>query len=173
MANYDTRVFKRKQCHKTNMLFCTDRRFTCWLRALRVDSRKPKIYCCIFDYFSLLRRRSNSRNQSSQKTRTDYRSCLDNAIDAGGPMTQGYGRPATMNAIDYRKTSYIRRTLVGNKTVDHSDVVGASPVGAAPTTSSFSTKHLALLDWTKGNCKTSRETFKFGDLVRLILEILR
>ena len=30
---------------------------------------------------------------------------------------------------------YTRRTLVGNKIVDHSDVVGASPVGAAPTTS--------------------------------------
>ena len=27
----------------------------------------------------------------------------------------------------------------GDKIVDHSDVVGASPVGAAPTTSSFST----------------------------------
>ena len=39
----------------------------------------------------------------------------------------------------YRKTSNIRGTLVGNKIVDHSDVVGASPVGAAPTTSSFST----------------------------------
>ena len=39
----------------------------------------------------------------------------------------------------YRKVSNIRRTLVGNKIVDHSDVVGASPVGAAPTTSSFST----------------------------------
>ena len=39
----------------------------------------------------------------------------------------------------YRKVFNIRRTLVGNKIVDHSDVVGASPVGAAPTTSSFST----------------------------------
>ena len=39
----------------------------------------------------------------------------------------------------YRKVSNIRRTLVDNKIVDHSDVVGASPVGAAPTTSSFST----------------------------------
>ena len=29
--------------------------------------------------------------------------------------------------------------LTGNKFVDNSDVVGASPVGAAPTTSSFST----------------------------------
>ena len=40
---------------------------------------------------------------------------------------------------DYRKTSNISRILVGNKIVDNSDVVGASPVGAAPTTSSFST----------------------------------
>ena len=39
----------------------------------------------------------------------------------------------------YHKTSNISRTLVGNKIVDHSDVVGASTVGAAPTTSSFST----------------------------------
>ena len=39
----------------------------------------------------------------------------------------------------YRQVSNIRRTLAGNYIVDHSDVVGASPVGAAPTTSSFST----------------------------------
>ena len=37
-----------------------------------------------------------------------------------------------------RKNSNISRTLVGSKIVDNSDVVGASPVGAAPTTSSFS-----------------------------------
>ena len=42
----------------------------------------------------------------------------------------------------YRKTSNIRHTLVGNKIVDQSDVVGAAPVGAAPTTSSFSIHHL-------------------------------
>ena len=41
--------------------------------------------------------------------------------------------------VYYRKTSSISRILVGNKIVDNSDVVGASPVGAAPTTSSFST----------------------------------
>ena len=39
----------------------------------------------------------------------------------------------------YRQVSNIRRILVSNTIVDHSDVVGASPVGAAPTTSSFST----------------------------------
>ena len=36
-------------------------------------------------------------------------------------------------------TSKIRCALEGDKIVDHSDVFGASPVGAAPTTSSFST----------------------------------
>ena len=39
----------------------------------------------------------------------------------------------------YRKTSNISRTLWGNRIVDHSDVAGASPVGAAQTTSSIST----------------------------------
>ena len=41
--------------------------------------------------------------------------------------------------LGYRQVSNISCTLEGNKIVDHSDVVGASPVGAAPTTSSFST----------------------------------
>ena len=40
----------------------------------------------------------------------------------------------------YRKTtSNISRTLVCNKIADHTDVVGAALVGAAPTTSPFST----------------------------------
>ena len=39
----------------------------------------------------------------------------------------------------YRQTFNIRHTFVGNTVADHSDVVGASPVGATPTTSSFST----------------------------------
>ena len=45
----------------------------------------------------------------------------------------------TRISIDYRKISDIRDILVGDKIVYHSDVVGASPVGAAPTTSSFLT----------------------------------
>ena len=51
---------------------------------------------------------------------------------------QGQGQVIASHSI-YRQVSNIRRTLVGNYIVDHSDVVGASPVGAAPTTSSFST----------------------------------
>ena len=41
--------------------------------------------------------------------------------------------------IIYPQTSNIGHTLVVNKIVDHSDVVGAVPVNAASTTSSFST----------------------------------
>ena len=71
----------------------------------------------------------------------------------------------------YRQISNISRTSVGNKIIDHSDVIGASPDGAAPTTSSF-------LDLTPGfnglgrdNCKTRRETVKCCNLVQLKLEI--
>ena len=39
----------------------------------------------------------------------------------------------------YREVSNISGTLGDNKIVDHWDVVGALRVGAAPTTSSFST----------------------------------
>ena len=46
----------------------------------------------------------------------------------------------------HRQTSNINRALVGNKLVDHSDVVGASHIGAAPTISSFSIKHLTSMD---------------------------
>ena len=39
----------------------------------------------------------------------------------------------------YHPTSDISFTLIDNKTVDHSDVAGAWPVGAAPTTFSLMT----------------------------------
>ena len=58
----------------------------------------------------------------------------------------------------YHKTSHIIRTLVGNKIVDHSDVVGASPVGAAPTTStsSFSAKKSGFKGFGNDSHKTVR-----------------
>ena len=52
---------------------------------------------------------------------------------------QGYIVHLLDTRMKYRQVSNIRRILIGNNIVDHSDVVGASPVGAAPTTSSFST----------------------------------
>ena len=39
----------------------------------------------------------------------------------------------------YHQTSNISHISVGNQVIDHSDVVGASPVGIDPTTSSFLT----------------------------------
>ena len=51
---------------------------------------------------------------------------------------------SSMLAIDpqdmnyYCQTSNLSCTLVGNNIVDHWEVVGASPAGAAPTTSSLS-----------------------------------
>ena len=44
----------------------------------------------------------------------------------------------------YRQTSNLSCTLVGNKIVDHSDVVGAPPIGAAPTSS-----HYRLNTWLR------------------------
>ena len=53
-------------------------------------------------------------------------------------------RPKWQSRTDTMNKSYfhnfdIRRTLVGNTIVDHSDEAGASRVGAAPTSSSFAT----------------------------------
>ena len=70
--------------------------------------------------------------------------------------------------FQYRQVSNIRRAWVGNEIVDHSDVAGASPVDAAPTTSSFSIEHLASTYCAKTTGSRVGKTFKFGYLVRLI-----
>ena len=62
----------------------------------------------------------------------------------------------------YCQTSNISHTLVGNKPVDHSDVVGALPDGAAPTTSSFSTSHLALIYCRKTTTRRDEKHLNFG-----------
>ena len=62
-----------------------------------------------------------------------------NKYNAGDGWVGGGGGIAIHRFNHYRQVSNIRRTLVGKEIDDHSDVVGASPVGAAPTTSSFST----------------------------------
>ena len=52
----------------------------------------------------------------------------------------------------YLQTSNINGTVVDIKFVDHADAFGASPLDAAPTTSSFSTLHLAM-NWVKTNAR--------------------
>ena len=55
-------------------------------------------------------------------------------------LSQIYLKFISQGPVDhYRQTFNARRTLVCNKIVDHTDVDGASPFGAAPTTSLFST----------------------------------
>ena len=71
-----------------------------------------------------------------------------------------------------RQVFNIKRTWVGNEIVDHSDVVRASPVGVAPTTSSFSTESLASIYCAKTTASRAEKHFKFWYLVRLILETL-
>ena len=72
-----------------------------------------------------------------------------------------------------RQTSYVSGTLVCNEIVEHSDVVGASPVGTAPTTSSFLTEHLASVDWAKATSKQGKKHLNFGIWMWLILEVWR
>ena len=74
---------------------------------------------------------------------------------------------------NHRVASNIRRISVDIEIVDHSGIVGASPAGAAPTTSSFSTLTRGFIGLGKDKCKARRGTFRFGDLVRLILEVWR
>ena len=62
---------------------------------------------------------------------------------------------------EYSQTPSVRRTLVGNKRVDRSDVVGASPVGAAPTSSSHGFNGLG-----KDNCKTRRDEKYLSSVIR-------
>ena len=62
----------------------------------------------------------------------------------------------------YCQISNIRYTLVGNTFVDHSDIVGASPVGTAQTASSFSIEHVASMDWTKTTARRDKKHLSLG-----------
>ena len=72
-----------------------------------------------------------------------------------------FGSPPESEGV-YRKTSNISRTLVGNIIVDNSDVVGASLVGADPTTSSLSTEYLASIGWAKTTARGYKKHLSFG-----------
>ena len=51
---------------------------------------------------------------------------------------------------------------LGNKLVDYSNVVGASPVDAAPTTSSFLTLHLVSMDGAKATARRDGNHLSYG-----------
>ena len=52
-----------------------------------------------------------------------------------------------MDNSSYRQTCDIKRTWEGNEIVDHSDVVGASPVGTAPTPLTLDFNGLGKDNW--------------------------
>ena len=85
------------------------------------------------------------------------------------PTYKTFNSISSLQCHDYPQVSNIRRTLVGNWIVDHSDVVGASPVGHAPTTTSL-TQHLASMDLAKTTARRERriiEILGFGaDYIR-------
>ena len=67
--------------------------------------------------------------------------------------------------VMHRQTSNIRRTLVWNKIVDHSDVVGLLQLHVHSRLN-------AWLQWIgQSNFKTRHEAFKFCDLLRLIPKV--
>ena len=57
---------------------------------------------------------------------------------------------------DYRKIYNISRTLVGNKIVDHTNVVEAAPTGL------FLTQHMASMDWANITTGWNEKHFSFG-----------
>ena len=65
------------------------------------------------------------------------------------------------------KTSTIRHTLVGNKIVDHSDVVWASMFGAVPTTSPFWTSMYCI----KATARQDEKHWSFGFCVWFIFDV--
>ena len=73
-------------------------------------------------------------------------------------------RPSTAMAMTMKdkchQTSNISYTLIGN-IVGYSDVVGALPVGAAPTTSSFLTEHLVPRDWAETTARRDENHLSF------------
>ena len=64
--------------------------------------------------------------------------------------------------ISYRQITNIKHTLVCNYIVDHSDVDGASPVGPAPTKSSFSTSNLDSMYCPKATASQDEKHLSFG-----------
>ena len=66
---------------------------------------------------------------------------------------------------------YRHTLVVGNKSVDHSDIGGASTVGAAPTTPSSLIEHLAAMDWAKATARRDVNHLSFTARRRLYMPL--
>ena len=150
---------------------------------LHLSCTKPLIYMMFFSYADIVLAAQNiggyAWHLNSKKTfhtlppRSSYGSCWVKLIIS--ILTSGLCDLTIEKHIsipqydwdlqynwDYCQISNIRCTLVGNEIVDHSDVVGASSFGAAPTTSSFSTQHLASIDCSETTARQDEKHLHFG-----------
>ena len=115
-------------------------RLTPFLRYLRqfVDSRSSLSFICILQIMMRGGLAHCCQGLGVTKWKFKLNSMLVNKdSDWLAALLPANQMPGLKIFVYYRKTSNKSRTLLGNKIVDNSDVVGASPVGAAPTTSSF------------------------------------
>ena len=72
---------------------------------------------------------------------------------------------------NYRQTTNIMRTLIGNELADLSGVVEASTVGAASITSSFLTWYLVSIDCTKAATRRDGKHWRFGFGASYIIDL--
>ena len=104
--------------------------------------------CCLFSakplpeliltYCQLNRQEHFSEIHTEEQHFSLVKMHFENVICEVSATVSG-GDKITITNYTHHQTSNISFTWVGSKSVDHSDVVGASPISAAPTTSSFST----------------------------------
>ena len=76
-----------------------------------------------------------------------------------GPARGGW---VPLSLLNYHQTSSISRPWIGNTIVDHSHVVRASPVGAAPTISEWSTLHVASIEWAETTARWDETHLSVG-----------
>ena len=116
------------------------------------------------DYMWILSLSKSTKTLSSVRPCKTHglRGSLDQILVISTPLQNTSSEVTVPGVVKYHKCSNIRRALVGNKIVDHSDVVGASPVGAAPATSSFTTSHLASMDWAKTTARRDEKHLCLG-----------
>ena len=100
------------------------------------------------------------------RSTTQFRKWFEHRLRVHGIYRQN------SNISNVPPNSNISCTFTGNKLVYHSHVFGATPIGAAPTSSSFSTKHLGSIDWATTTATGDKNHF-FFNLGRLVLESKR
>ena len=123
-------------CH-CNGLLCSDPVFYLWPSKVSANEKRRYI-CNVLSHW--LKPSSAMDRIGVLMFQFSVRCCIDTFNTVKSSLqVQHVIYHISVPYMMYRQTSNISCTLVGNKIVDHSDVVGASPVSAAQTTSSFLT----------------------------------